>query len=59
MRKSIPAKILQDEYNKEERKEVWLQAWCAMATNNDIDSIDVCTKAADSCLAAYDERFSE
>ena len=41
-----------------ERKQVWLKAWCSMATNN-IESIEVCTKAANECLKAFDERFNK
>lgn len=59
MNLGIPAKILQNQENLTERKNVWLQAWCSMATNNDIASFEVCTKAADACLEAYDERFNQ
>lgn len=44
---------------QQERKKVWLNAWYSMATNNDIESIEVCTKAADECLKAFDERFGQ
>lgn len=49
--------IFEDEIQSE-RKKVWLNAWCSMATNNDIASFEVCTKAADQCLKDFEERFN-
>lgn len=42
----------------EEQKEVWLRAWCSVASSPG-GSIDLCNKWADRCLLAFNERFNE
>lgn len=39
------------------RQHVWAQAWCAVAQANDCKTGHVATTWADTCLAAFDERF--
>ena len=39
------------------RDEVWLKAWCAVASAWNSENSSVCDSWADKCLKAYDDRF--
>lgn len=41
------------------RKQVWLTAWCAVATADNCSDIDAPQRWADQCLKAFDERFGK
>ncbi len=45
-------------YN-EQRKQLWIKAWCATANANDCKEPNTATRYADEALKAFDERFSQ
>lgn len=42
-----------------ERKRVWLEAWCSVASCWNMVEIETCATWADHCLEAFDKRFPE
>ena len=47
----------QRQKHKEQRKELWIRAWCATANANDCKYTSTATKYADTALEEFDKRF--
>jgi len=40
------------------RQEVWLRAWCYVASSSNVNNKETCAKWADKCLSDFDDRFT-
>lgn len=45
--------------HEEQRKQLWIKAWCATANTNDCKYTSTATRYADEALKAFDERFKQ
>ena len=43
--------------HQEQRKQLWIEAWCSVANANDCKRKSVPTRWADKALKDFDERF--
>lgn len=41
------------------REEVWLRAWCSVASSGNCCTEDIATEWADKCLQEFEERFGD
>lgn len=45
--------------HQDQRKELWIKAWCATANANDCKHTSTATMYADAALKEFDKRFKE